>query len=405
MKLILLLLLCVGPSLGLIRVSLKKHRSIRQQLREADRLDEFLKEHHPERVEQRYSVCFPGHVFQELARTGVERLSNYMDAQYFGEISIGTPPQNFTVVFDTGSSNLWVPSAYCISEACSEHHKFKSFKSSTYTNAQKTFAIRYGSGRLMGVLGKDLLTINDVSVSDQGFGESVFEPGYTFALAQFDGVLGLGYPSLAEGSVLPVFDKLMEEKQVKKPVFSFYLSRGQNQPLGGELLLGGVDHSFYRGHINWVPLTDKGYWQIKVDNIKVQGADAFCANTCQAIVDTGTSLITGPTTEIAKLHGYIGAVPSQRGEYLVDCSRLSSLPNVEIFIEGVEYKLSADMYVRKETIGQRELCFSGFQALDISSKMGPIWILGDVFISEFYSIFDRGNDRVGFAKAHFIEKK
>ncbi|CAB1346433.1 unnamed protein product [Coregonus sp. 'balchen'] len=50
-------------------------------------------------------------------------------------------------------------------------------------------------------------------------------------------------------------------------------------------------------------------------------------------------------------------------------------------------------------MGDREICFSGFQANDLPSSVDPLWILGDVFLSEFYSIYDRGQDRVGFAKA------
>lgn len=59
----------------------------------------------------------------------------------------------------------------------------------------------------------------------QQFGESVMEPGKTFADAAFDGILGLGYPTLAVGGVTPVFDNMMAQNLVGVPMFSVYLSR------------------------------------------------------------------------------------------------------------------------------------------------------------------------------------
>ncbi|CAB1346434.1 unnamed protein product [Coregonus sp. 'balchen'] len=330
---VLALLCCAWTAHGVIRIPLRRMLSVRTQLRATHRLEDFMRDHQPDVFNRRYAQCYPPGTPSLRLDKSSERLYNFMDAQYYGVISLGTPEQNFTVVFDTGSADLM-------------------------------FGIHYGKGHMLGIMGRDVLKIGPVTVLNQEFGESVYEPGFVFVMAKFDGVLGLGYPSLAEELGNPVFDSIMNQKAVDQPIFSFYLSKSGDPE--GELLLGGMDEALYSGPINWNPVTLKSYWQIQMASLQVQGASSFCPRGCQAIIDTGTSLIIGPTHDILALQQLIGATPTSIGE---------------------------------ELMGDREICFSGFQADDLPSSVDPLWILGDVFLSEFYSIYDRGQDRVGFAKA------
>ncbi|KFQ07560.1 Cathepsin E, partial [Leptosomus discolor] len=372
------------------RVTLVRHRSLRKVLRDRGQLSQFWKAHKLNMVQYTEDCS----AFTEAN----EPLINYLDTEYFGQISIGTPPQNFTVIFDTGSSNLWVPSVYCVSKACTKHSKFQPSQSSTYQAIGTPFSIQYGTGSLVGVIGSDQVVVEGLVVRNQQFAESVSEPGKTFLDAAYDGILGLAYPSLSVDGITPVFDNMMAQNLVELPIFSVYMSSNPDSSVGGELLFGGFDPSHFTGTLNWVPVTRQGFWQIQLDNIKLAGAVALCANSCQAIVDTGTSLITGPTKDVKELQNLIGATLADT-EYAVECSNLNVMPNVTFTINGLPYTLSAQAYTLMEDIDGMTFCTSGFQEMDIGPPAGPLWILGDVFIRQFYSVFDRGNNRVGLAPA------
>ncbi|NWV78398.1 CATE protein, partial [Dasyornis broadbenti] len=387
--LLLLAALCLGLASTLTRVPLARRRSLRKVLRVRGQLSHLWKAQAG--LDTSSEDCA---VFSEIN----EPLINYLDMEYFGQISIGTPPQNFTVVFDTGSSNLWVPSVYCVSKACAEHTKFHPTQSSTYQVVGTPFSIQYGTGSLTGIIGSDQVTVQGLAVSNQQFAESISEPGKAFLDAEFDGILGLAYPSLAVDGVTPVFDNMMAQNLVELPIFSVYMSPDPESPQGGELLFGGFDTSRFTGTLNWVPVTQLGYWQIQLDSIQLGGIATFCANGCQAIVDTGTSLIAGPTKDIKKLQNLIGAV-SVDGEYAVECSSLDEMPELTFTINGLPYTLSAQAYTLTEYVDGVTFCISGFQGNDIPPPTGPLWILGDVFIRQFYSVFDRGNNMVGLAPA------
>ncbi|NXJ19994.1 CATD protein, partial [Dicrurus megarhynchus] len=388
---LLLLLALAGSCAALIRIPLKKFPSMRQILSEAG-------SEIPDMNSITQAIKFKLGFAEEGGPTP-EILKNYMDAQYYGPVSIGTPVQNFTVIFDTGSSNFWVPSVRCslLDIACMVHRKYDSAKSTTYMKNGTKFAIQYGTGSLSGFMSQDTVTFGNLKVPNQTFGEATKQPGMTFIAAKFDGIMGLGYPKIAVEGAEPVFDNIIKRKMINKNVFSFYLNRDPAGTPGGELILGGVDPKYYKGEFNYYNVTRRAYWQIHMDAVDVGNGLTVCQGGCEAIVDTGTSLITGPTREVKKIQDAIGAKPLIKGEYVVPCEKVPTLPNVTMVLGGKGFSLTGDQYILKVGSGAGTICMSGFSGLDIPPPGGPLWILGDVFIGPFYSVFDRDNNRVGFA--------
>jgi len=210
----------------------------------------------------------------------------------------------------------------------------------------------------------------------------------------------MAWSSISVNGLPTVFDNLVDQNMVESPVFSFWLNRDPDGKEGGELTLGGSDPDHYSGEMTYVPVDREGYWEITMDSMSTAADGTVgCEGSCTAIVDTGSSLLVGPTKETNAINKMIGAVEMipGTGQFFIDCNQVSSLPAIDFTIGGKAFTLQGVDYILEVTqLGQSQ-CISGFMGLDL--PMGPWWILGDVFIGRFYTEFDVGGSRVGFAEA------
>uniref|UniRef100_A0A7I4YHB3 Peptidase A1 domain-containing protein n=1 Tax=Haemonchus contortus TaxID=6289 RepID=A0A7I4YHB3_HAECO len=351
-----------------------------------DMIEEFLKQ----KYIPNYSFC------TDYDYGNSEGLSDYMNTQYYGPIQIGTPPQTFRVQFDTGSSNLWVPCANCpyYNTACQNHRQFYCQSSSTCYQTYQPLTVHYGTGSMQGYVNYDRVCFGTnqefCTNNQQGFTCAMLE-SKEFVNAPYDGILGMAWQSIAENGISPPMNQIFANQQVcPVALFSFWMNRDlNNNVVGGELTLCGIDPSHYQGPIYWEPLVSTSYWEIRLRGITVNG-QSITYRPVNAIVDTGTSLIAGPSRYVRQIQQAIGAGPS--GE--INCNTIPYLPKIAFIIGGAQMVLSGKNYVLQFGDGS---CMSGFMSFGMSD--GFQWILGDVFIGAFYTVFDAGNQRVGFAVA------
>ena len=262
-------------------------------------------------------------------------MHNFRNTQYVGQIGIGAPGELYSVIFDTGSANMWINSAECHDRGCVAHKQYDSAKSKTYKKIGFDLDVQFGTGSLSGEFGSDTVYINGIEVKNQDFSQIKKEVGAVFAEAKFEGIVGLAYPEMAAYKLPPLFDSIMGQKLLGRNMFSFYYDRND----GGEnsqLTIGGVDPTLYTGEVKYYPVVDEYYWTIEAEQVLLGNNDTgLCSkeNKCKLIADTGTSLLTGPYDGLQKILSNIlilSLLYSSLDQINVreKCSNMAELPSI-----------------------------------------------------------------------------
>lgn len=321
-------------------------------------------------------------------------ITDHQDVYYTGPVQIGTPAQNFDVVYDTGSYNLVVAEKGCTS--CKAANSYDKAASSTMTQTDHNqYLLGYGSALLLAERVHDKACFNGLCTADS----YLLHPFTYESGLDLDGIMGLS------PSPLTVFAHLSSAGSIDKPIFGIALGKSDEV---SQVRFGGVDSTFMddpSAPFEYAPLVNTDYWTVGYTGLKIGTQDIFGTGATTAIVDSGTTvaLLTTDQTNavIASLKANTTGLTVQSNGiafYPGPCPT-SGAEDVTVSIAGengatIDVAIPADQY------------FELIQGECVLRIMGSpqLVILGDVFMRNVYSVFDQGNSKVGFKKAKAVKK-
>nr|POF15450.1 aspartic protease [Quercus suber] len=346
-----------------------------------------------------------------------------IDSSYYGPGTVGAgdgSPQAFTFIFDTGSSDTFVPGPACgTDQGCAGTTRYDQGGK----DEGNTTSVTYGSGQVAGENYFDDVTVAGKKATGQSIISLTQAAG--FGGLESNALMGMGFQSISNSHQPPYFKTLIDQGQVSTPEFSFYLGRAaDNTGANSELTLGGRDSSKFTGAVTKVPVTTPGYWQVALDQVLVNGFASVVdklATKGQAAIDTGTTLVLAPLAAATSIFARIpGAIPlpleliNGALEPVLFIFPCASKAKVEIQFAGKPFAINAkDLSFGTLTgdfadiVGNNTLatvldsasyCLAGIAGFDIDPTQN-LYVVGDVFLKNWYSIYSYNGPSVSFAKA------
>ncbi|KAH9894311.1 protease [Cubamyces lactineus] len=310
------------------------------------------------------------------------------DSEWAGNITIGTPPKTFFIDFDTGSSDLWVPSPSC--KTCEGKTLYDASKSSTSSLKNGTFQIEYGDGSsTSGPIYTDTVTVGSIKATKQYF-SAVTTESPEFVGDPADGILGMAFPVLSNLRQDPFFVTAFKQKHAARNEFAFKLNT-----TGSELYIGGTNSALYKGSPEYHNISsDAGYWQIGDAEALVDGKRAVSG--FHTIIDSGTTIMYGPPAAVKQVYAAVKGskvYDAETGFYSFPCA---TPPTLAFSWGGKSWDISfANLNLGQTEPGSSQ-CVGALAGQDLG--LGDnVWLLGDSFMKNVYTTFSFTKNAVGFA--------